>query len=54
MRRHALPLNELNVSPAVRASSREKGLLVSSGGMHGVLPMRTRMPWAPHRANPAC
>ncbi len=33
-----LPLNALRVSPALRASSREKGLRVSSCGMHGVLP----------------
>jgi hypothetical protein len=28
------------VSPAPRASAKEKGFLVNSSGMHGVLPMR--------------
>ena len=37
MRRQALPLSELSVSPALRASSNEKGLFVSSVGMRGVL-----------------
>ena len=37
-----LPLSALRVRPALRASSRKKGLRVSSGGMRGVLPTAAR------------
>lgn len=40
IRRQVLPLNLCRVSPAARASSSEKGLVLNSDGMRGALPTR--------------